>query len=95
MVAGESYPAELVSLDLVLLLITATQATVVDELWKFLVDELVDFGHRLLQPFLVPTSHVEVEGGVLTLVSPVSGTARQAPLGIVALTEAVARLLLG
>lgn len=65
-----SYPPEFITLNLVIL-VTTTQATVIDQLWKVLLDELLDLGYGLFQASLASACNVEVKRRVLRQSAPV------------------------
>lgn len=82
-----SYPSVLIALDSIL--IAAPEATIIDELRQFLLDELLDLGYGLLETLLVLTGHMEIEWRVL------HNQLSLYPRMMARLTVAVAKLLTG
>jgi len=58
-----TYPTEFVPLDL--LLVAASEPTLVDELGELLLHELVDLGHGLVEALLARAGDVEVQWRIL------------------------------
>lgn len=72
-VRGLPYPSKLVSLDL-LLWLSSSEASLVDQLGEFLLDEFIDLSYGRLQARFAGAGDVQVQRGVLIMSASAVGT---------------------